>query len=81
LVFDRRRTVRLLARYRLMFRVSLSTLCLSIFVLAASLVAWMVGPMPVSLPFALLMIELSGLCAYKVLTSTVRVLESDRAGS
>ncbi len=81
MVFDRRRTVRLLARYRLMFRVSLSTLCLSVIVLAASLVAWMAGPMPVSLPFALLMIELSGLCAYKVLISTARVLDADRAQS
>ena len=66
---------RVLQRYRFMFRFSLVVVAASFLLLAVSVLAWMYGDLPMLLPVSLVLIDLAGLTAYKVLTSTARILE------
>lgn len=75
---DAGRHLATLSRYRLMFRVSLAAIALSILVLAISVLAWVRGEMPATVPIALIVIDLGGLSAYKVLNSTARILDHVR---
>jgi hypothetical protein len=67
--------IRLLNRYRLMFRFSLTMVAIGAVVAAGGVLVWMVvGHPPAAVPWGLMTFSLGGLSAYKVVTSTVRVL-------
>jgi hypothetical protein len=67
-----------LNRYRFMFRVSLAAIAVSVLVLAVGMLVWMRGEMPPAVPAALIILDLAGLTAYKVLNSTARILDHVR---
>jgi hypothetical protein len=60
-----------------MFRTSIGTGMLGLLLTAAGLLAWLVGPLPVVLPWGLLLVSGSGALALKVAQSTARLLECD----
>lgn len=77
---QRRRTRRTLARYQCMFRSAVAGIGVGGVLLAASIIAWLVPsftPVPEIGFWSVVVISLSGLLAYKVATSTVRILEAE----
>lgn len=78
--FDRERRRRTLARYQCMFRSAVAGIGVGGLLLAASVVAWLVPsftPVPGLELWSVVLISMSGLLAYKVATSTVRILEAE----
>ena len=74
------RTRRLLDRYSLMFRFSLAAAVLGALVAFLGVIASLnAGAMSGAVPLGLFFVSLGGLLAYKILTSTVRVLEKPSA--
>ena len=74
------RTRRLLDRYSLMFRFSLAAAVLGALVAFLGVIASLnAGAMSGAVPLGLFFASLGGMLAYKVLTSTVRVLERPSA--
>lgn len=78
--FDRERRRRTLARYQYMFRSAVAGIGVGGLLLAASVVAWLVpafAPAPGLGLWSVVLISMSGLLAYRVATSTVRILEAE----
>lgn len=70
----------LIQRYRFMFRFSVSATALGGVVALLSVLGWVAsGAMPPALPLGLIGTSLGGLLAYKVLVSTLAVLEGPYA--
>lgn len=74
---DQTRQFKTLVRYRVMFRLSLVFVALAVLILGLSVAAALAGPMPVSLPMSLLLIDLGAITAYRILNSTARLLATD----
>ena len=75
---DGSRYLRTLRRYRAMFKTSVGIGSIAAVLSAVGLAAWAFGPMPVYLPWSLLLLSMGGALGYKVVTSTARLL--DRSG-
>jgi hypothetical protein len=74
---DRFRAGRTLRRYRAMFQTSIGIGSIAAVLSAVGLAAWAVGPMPVYLPWSLLLLSIGGALGYKVVTSTARLLDRE----
>ncbi len=72
---DRRRTT--LRRYQWMFKVALSVIALGVLVSFTGVVTLPAGSDPALIAWGMLLASLSTLTAYKILLSTVRLLEAD----
>ena len=74
------RTRRLLDRYSFMFRFSLAAAVLgALIAFVGVIVSLSAGALSGAVPLGLTFVSLGGMLAYKVLTSTVRVLERPSA--
>ena len=70
------RQLQLLARYRFMFRAAVAMAVVGSMAVVAGGLAWAVlGTGAGSVPWGLATVSLAGLCAYKVLLSTMSILE------
>jgi hypothetical protein len=65
-------------RYRFMFRVSLVVLAASVLLLVASMWISIGSEIPPTLLLSLVMIDLAIVTGYKILTSTMRILDAGR---
>ena len=74
---DGSRYLRTLHRYRAMFKTSVGIGSIAAVLSAVGLLAWAFGPMPVYLPWSLLLLSMGGALGYKVVTSTSRLLDRD----
>jgi len=75
MTFDVTRQIAILRRYQLMFRTAVGAGTLGLLLLVVGVIAWMVGPPPVLIPWGLLLLGLSSALALKVAQSTARILE------
>ena len=69
-----------LERYRIMFRASLAIACASVLLLLLSVPSPIQSATPLTLVLSLVLIDMAALTAYKVLTSTMRILDGETEG-
>jgi hypothetical protein len=75
--FNASRYVKTLQRYQLMFKTSIGGTSIGAVMSVIGLAAWAVGPMPSYLPWSLVMVAWGGALGYRVVLSTVRLLEQE----
>lgn len=74
MTFDSLSQIKTLRRYQWMFRTAVWGGLAGALLMLGSVVAWMVGPAPIVLPWGLLMVAVSAALGLKVAQSTARII-------